>query len=68
VEAETAVKKTSKPGAKKARSARKGQTAGESIIEGLKGVAWTRGENDNVRVTLVDVPDVDVRECGGGWA
>ena len=41
----------------------KRQTVGESIIEGLKqAVAWTRGENDNVRVTMVHVPDVDVRE------
>ncbi len=36
---------------------------GESIIEGLQqAIAWTRGENDNVRVTLVHVPEVDVRE------
>jgi putative transcriptional regulator len=25
-------------------------------------VAWTRGDNNRVRVTLVQVPDVDVRE------
>ncbi|HXA49632.1 MAG TPA: helix-turn-helix domain-containing protein [Candidatus Acidoferrum sp.] len=36
---------------------------GESIIEGLtQAIAWTRGENDNVRVTLAQVPEVDVRE------
>ena len=41
----------------------KRQTVGESIIEGLKqAVAWTRGENDKVRVSMVHVPDVDVRE------
>jgi putative transcriptional regulator len=38
-------------------------TVGERIIEGLEqAIAWTRGENDNVRVTLVHVPDVDVRK------
>lgn len=38
-------------------------TVGARIIEGLEqAIAWTRGENDNVRVTLVHVPDVDVRE------
>ena len=37
-------------------------TVGERIIEGLEqAVAWTRGENDSVRVTLVQVPDVNVR-------
>jgi putative transcriptional regulator len=59
-----AVKKTSKPRAGKAAPrSRKGQTVGESIIEGLKqAIAWTRGENDDVRVTLVHVPEVDVRQ------
>ncbi len=49
---------------KKARpAARKRPTVGARIIEGLQqAVAWTRGENDNVRVTLVHVPEVDVRE------
>lgn len=38
-------------------------SVGESIIQGLKeAVAWTRGENDDVRVTRVQVPDVDVRK------
>lgn len=42
---------------------RKRPTVGGRIIEGLEqAVAWTRGENDRVRVTLVQVPDVDVRE------
>ncbi|MGD0777326.1 MAG: helix-turn-helix domain-containing protein [Candidatus Solibacter sp.] len=51
------------PKAKKTTSARKRETVGESIIEGLKqAIAWTRGENDDVRVTLVHVPEVDVRE------
>ena len=26
-----------------------------------QAVAWTKGENDRARVTLVDVPEVDVR-------
>lgn len=43
--------------------ARKRSTAGEWIVEGLEqAVAWTRGENDRVRVTLVQVPDSDVRD------
>ena len=42
---------------------KKRSTVGTSIIKGLKeAIAWTRGENDNVRVTLVQVPNVDVRE------
>jgi hypothetical protein len=56
-------KTTAKPAAKKTARARKRQSVGESIIQGLKeAIAWTRGENDNVRVTLVDVPEVDVRK------
>jgi hypothetical protein len=36
---------------------------GERIIEGLEqAVAWTRGENDCVRVTVVQAPKVDVRD------
>jgi putative transcriptional regulator len=55
-------KKAAKPKAKKAVRPRKSQTVGESIIEGLQqAIAWTRGENDDVRVTLVHVPEVDVR-------
>jgi len=55
-------KKTSKA-RKKTTSARKRQTVGESVIEGLKqAIAWTRGENDDVRVTLVHVPEVNIRE------
>jgi putative transcriptional regulator len=46
-----------------ARAARKRRTVGERVIEGLEqAIAWTRGENDSVRVTLVHVPEVDVRE------
>jgi putative transcriptional regulator len=46
-----------------ARAANSRPTVGARIIEGLEqAVAWTRGENDDVRVTLVRVPDVNVRE------
>jgi putative transcriptional regulator len=56
-----AAKKTPKPEKGSAR-ARRRQTVGESIIEGLKqAIAWTQGENHDVRVTLVQVPQVDVR-------
>src|SRR5947209_19071832 len=55
-------KKTSKSTLKKTRT-RLPQTVGESIIQWLKeAIAWTKGENDNVRVTLVHVPEVDVRK------
>ena len=54
---------TSKPTTKKTTHARKAQTVGESIIQGLKeAIAWNKGENNNVRVTLVHVPKVDVRK------
>src|ERR1019366_7526081 len=60
----TTKKKTStRTTAKTPLRARKAQTAGESIIQGLKeAIAWTKGENGNVRVTLVQVPQVDVRK------
>ncbi len=58
-----ATKKASKPKARKVARPRKSQTVGESIIEGSKqAIAWTRGENESVRVTLVHVPEVDVRK------
>lgn len=45
------------------RAAGKRPPVGERIIEGLEqAIAWTRGENENVRVTLVHVPEVDVRK------
>ena len=57
-----AAKKTPKP-KKGSTRARRRQTVGESIIEGLKqAIAWTQGENHDVRVTLVHVPRVDVRD------
>jgi putative transcriptional regulator len=47
---------------KKATRAANRPTVGARIIEGLEqAIAWTKGENDRVRVTLVDVPEVDVR-------
>ncbi len=57
-----ATTKASKPAARRARQTPKPQTVGESIVKGLKqAAAWRRGENDNVRVTLVHVPEVNVR-------
>ena len=47
----------------KTRKDRKPRTVGESVIQGLKeAIAWTKGENDNVRVTVVEVPQIDVRK------
>jgi putative transcriptional regulator len=48
---------------KAARATKKKSTVGKRIIEGLEqAVAWSRGKNDRVRVTLVQVPEIDVRE------
>ena len=47
---------------KKATRAAQRPTVGARTIEGLEqAIAWTTGENDRVRVMLVDVPEVDVR-------
>lgn len=36
---------------------------GRRIVEGLEqALAWTRGENDRVRVTLVQAPEIDIRK------
>lgn len=46
-----------------ARVPKKRSTVGARIIAGLEqAIAWTRGESEDVRVTLVQVPEVDVRE------
>ena len=56
--------KTKKAAKKVASGApKKKPSVGASIIEGLEqAIAWSRGENVNVRVTLVHVPNVNVRE------
>jgi putative transcriptional regulator len=47
----------------KAPSKRAKPTVGERIIEGLEqAVAWSRGQNDRVRVSLIHVPDIDIRK------
>ncbi len=44
-------------------TARRRKTVGESVIQGLKeAISWTRGENDDVRVTEVHIPTIDVRK------
>jgi putative transcriptional regulator len=56
-------KKTSKAPVKKTMSGRRPQTVGESVIQGLKeAIAWTEGKNNRLRVTIVAVPEVDVRK------
>jgi putative transcriptional regulator len=57
-------KSASKKPAKKARHTQaKRESPGARIVEGLEqAVAWSRGETTNVRVTVVHVPEVDVRE------
>ena len=50
--------KTKRAVKKAANVSKKRPTVGARIIEGLEqAIAWTHGENDNVRVTLVHVPD-----------
>jgi putative transcriptional regulator len=50
-------KKTASREGKKKKS-----TVGERIIEGLEeAIAWSRGEDVPVRVSVMRVPDVDVR-------
>jgi len=52
----------SKRATKKAARRVKRPTVGTRIIEGLEqAIAWTRGQNERVRVTLVDVPEIDIR-------
>ncbi len=42
---------------------RAGRTIGQNIIEGLEqAIAWSRGEKTNAHVTLVQVPEVDVKQ------
>ncbi len=58
-----AAKTTTARAAGRGTRARRRETVGASVIEGLKqAIAWTKGENDNARVTLVQVPEVDVRD------
>jgi hypothetical protein len=46
--------KTKRTVKKATPAARRRPTVGARIIEGLEqALAWTRGENDNMRVTLV---------------
>ena len=60
---EKVVKPKAKPAKNKARSGKKQPTVGERIIEGLEqAVAWSRGEDVPVQVSLVRIPDVDVRK------
>jgi putative transcriptional regulator len=55
--------KTKRAASRVGEVAKRRPTVGARIIEGLEqAIAWTRGENDNVRVTLVHVPNIDVRE------
>jgi putative transcriptional regulator len=55
--------KTKRAAKRVGRVVKKRPTVGARIIEGLEqAIRWTRGENDSVRVTLVHVPEVDVRE------
>lgn len=57
-------KSRSKPVTVKAAAGNRRQaaTVGASIVKGLEQtISWSRGEKSDARVTLVHVPDVDVR-------
>ena len=57
----TKAKRTAKKTAK--RMPKKRSEVGASIVRGLEqAIAWTRGENNDVRVTLIQAPEVNVRE------
>ena len=48
---------------KKKTRASKSRSVGGSIIQGLtEAIAWTKGQNENVRVSRVLVPKIDVRK------
>ena len=56
-------KANTRRGMKKTQRPRNSPTVGERIIEGLEqAIAWTNGKEEGVRVTVVHVPQVDVRE------
>jgi putative transcriptional regulator len=55
--------KTKRAAKRTVRAPKKPPTVGARIVEGLeRAIRWTRGENHSVRVTLVHVPNIDVRE------
>ncbi len=57
--------KTSKTTADRRTKAKRKQaaTVGQRVIEGLEeAIAWSRGESGKVRVTVVRVPEIDVRK------
>jgi len=57
------VKPKARPANAKASGEKKQPTVGERIMEGLEqAVAWSRGEEVPVQVSLVRIPDVDVRK------
>ena len=62
-----ATKTTKRVIAKRAAARVPRSTVGASILEGLRqAVAWTKGENDEVRVTIPRAPEVDVRAVRRG--
>jgi putative transcriptional regulator len=57
-----ATKRTPGQGVHRTAHARKRRTVGGSIVQGLKeAIAWTEGKHAKARVTLVQVPEIDVR-------
>ena len=55
--------KTKRPAKKTVgRAPKKRSTVGASVIKGLEqAIAWTKGENHHVRITMVNVPEIDIR-------
>lgn len=56
-------RKPKQPAKTPARVSKNRPTVGARIVEGLEqAISWTHGENSDVRVTLIQAPEVNVRE------
>jgi len=57
------MKRSNASGERIRKPKRKQAPVGQRIIEGLEeAIAWSRGESDRVRATVVTVPEIDVRQ------
>jgi putative transcriptional regulator len=57
------MRKTNAGGERTTKPKRKRAPVGHRIIEGLEeAISWCRGEGERVRVTIVTIPEIDVRQ------
>jgi putative transcriptional regulator len=58
------MKKSKMAGGRRPKAERKqNATVGQRVIEGLdQAIAWSRGKRSRARVTVVTVPEIDVRK------